>query len=318
MRTYKRNRKGLKRSVKRNKKIIKKRNKKGGENPISEQKPKPNWKNIIIENKDKIRGMYLNTVCADSGVCIAFGQEKEKINKYFDDFVNFNYVNSIRRIGKNSMQGFVNEIECVRKHLGLEKFILLGHSFGTIFALDYALNYSRYLNGLILVSPLISIELFSRHMKKILSTYPERIQNIFIDHHRSSQSACRFELMEANLYHASLHVCRLAVWPELLLESSLNTNKALRDYMWGKIDFFLTGTTRHYERRHLLPYLSVKTLLCSGAFDLMDESDCCKFAEAIPNAEVSIIAGASHNPQFESPEAYGHALNQFIDGINFE
>ena len=213
---------------------------------------------------------------------------------------------------------FVNEIDCVRKHLGLEKFILLGHSFGTIFALDYALNYSRYLNGLILVSPLISIELFSRHMKKILSTYPERIQNIFIDHHRSSQSACRFELMEANLYHASLHVCRLAVWPELLLESSLNTNKALRDYMWGKIDFFLTGTTRHYERRHLLPYLSVKTLLCSGAFDLMDESDCCKFAEAIPNAEVSIIAGASHNPQFESPEAYGHALNQFIDGLNFE
>ncbi len=213
---------------------------------------------------------------------------------------------------------FVNEIECVRKHLGLEQFILLGHSFGTIFALDYALNYNRYLKGLILASPLISIEIFSRHMKKILSTYPERIQTIFIDHNRSPQSACRFELMEANLYHASLHVCRLAFWPELLLESSLNTNIELRDYMWGKIDFFLTGTSCHYERRHLLPSLLVKTLLCCGEFDLIDEDDCRKFAADIPDVVVSIIAGASHNPQFESPEEYGHALNKFIDELTFE
>ena len=213
---------------------------------------------------------------------------------------------------------FVNEIECLRKHLGLEQFILFGHSFGTIFALDYALKYNQYLKGLILASPLISIEIYSRHMKKILSTYPERIQTIFINANRFPESACRLALMEANLYYASLQICRLDLWPELLLESSLNTNIELRDHMWGKIDFFITGDARHYERRHLLPSLEVKTLLCCGEFDLIDEGDCRKFAADIPDAVVSIIAGASHNPQFEAPEEYGHVLNQFIDGLNFE
>jgi hypothetical protein len=57
------------------------------------------------------RARYLNGVCSDSGVCIAFGTHIKKIKKHFDGFVNFNHVNSIRKIGEVSSNGFVKELE---------------------------------------------------------------------------------------------------------------------------------------------------------------------------------------------------------------
>ena len=54
---------------------------------------------------------YLSVVCSDSGQCIGFGLEVEKIKKFFNNF-GFDYVvyNKIKRVGNISDNGFVNEI----------------------------------------------------------------------------------------------------------------------------------------------------------------------------------------------------------------
>jgi len=58
--------------------------------------------------KNRQRANYLNFVCSDAGVCIAFGKENETIKEHFNGFVNFNYITSCKRIGKASSNGFVN------------------------------------------------------------------------------------------------------------------------------------------------------------------------------------------------------------------
>ena len=59
----------------------------------------------------KRRGLFLKSVCSDSGICIAFGKESNKIKEHFDGFTDFKYVKlPIKRIGKPSENGFVNEI----------------------------------------------------------------------------------------------------------------------------------------------------------------------------------------------------------------
>jgi hypothetical protein len=58
----------------------------------------------------KITSRFLNHICTDSGVCIAFGKELGIIKNHFDNFLNFTYVSQIRRIGEPSANGFVNEI----------------------------------------------------------------------------------------------------------------------------------------------------------------------------------------------------------------
>lgn len=61
-----------------------------------------------------VRARYLNGVCSDSGVCIAFGKHVDKIKKHFDGFVKFNHVKSIKKIGAVSANGFVKELEYER------------------------------------------------------------------------------------------------------------------------------------------------------------------------------------------------------------
>jgi hypothetical protein len=64
---------------------------------------------------EKIRSKFLQSVCSDSGVCIAFGKERKKIFDFFDGFTRFGYLKSIKAIGKVSANGFVKELEYERE-----------------------------------------------------------------------------------------------------------------------------------------------------------------------------------------------------------
>ena len=64
----------------------------------------------------KNSGKFLQTICSDSGVCIAFGKNTDEITQYFKGFADFTYANSpIKKIGDPSNNGFVKEIEYERE-----------------------------------------------------------------------------------------------------------------------------------------------------------------------------------------------------------
>ena len=58
-----------------------------------------------------IRSKFLQSVCSDSGVCIAFGTHADAIRKHFDDFDNFKLLSKpLKSIGAVSANGFVKEL----------------------------------------------------------------------------------------------------------------------------------------------------------------------------------------------------------------
>ena len=61
------------------------------------------------------RANYLNMICSDSGVCIAFGQNTNMIKHHFKGFTDFTYLRNIKRIGKPSANGFINEFKYERE-----------------------------------------------------------------------------------------------------------------------------------------------------------------------------------------------------------
>lgn len=59
--------------------------------------------------------VFLNTVCSDSGVCLAFGKEKDKLERFFE-FNSFAYAKPVqKRIGNPSQNGFVREVHYERE-----------------------------------------------------------------------------------------------------------------------------------------------------------------------------------------------------------
>jgi len=65
--------------------------------------------------REKSTALFLNSICSDSGLCIAFGQESLKIKKYFNNFTDFKYMTNLKKIGEASVSGFIYEIEYLRQ-----------------------------------------------------------------------------------------------------------------------------------------------------------------------------------------------------------
>ena len=66
---------------------------------------------FLRRNDPRVRSKFLQSVCSDSGVCIAFGKETNAIRKHFDYFRHFRMLSSPAiQIGKSSSNGFVKEL----------------------------------------------------------------------------------------------------------------------------------------------------------------------------------------------------------------
>lgn len=60
----------------------------------------------------KTSKLFLNKICPTSGACITFGNNVDQLTDYFKGFTGFEYVSSsVKRIGKPSANGFINELE---------------------------------------------------------------------------------------------------------------------------------------------------------------------------------------------------------------
>lgn len=209
------------------------------------------------------------------------------------------------------VERFVDEIEKLSQHLGLQQFNLYAHSAGTMYALDYVLVYPHKIINLVLASPVLSVNTYLASMRELLATFPETIRSAFIVAIEQNKTDT-FELMEATAYFAERHLCRSSVWPDELFESSVNTNVQLRNHMWGCNDFLITGVLKDYERLPFLPACNVRTLITIGEHDFITPAVCKTYAELMTNAQLEIIRDASHNPHLEQPTLYANVLHSWL------
>lgn len=76
------------------------------------------WQDDKIINNDistktetiKSESEILKSICPDADECIAFGREEDKINNFFGNFKNFDYIKEFKTIGAPSKNGFIKEI----------------------------------------------------------------------------------------------------------------------------------------------------------------------------------------------------------------
>jgi len=80
---------------------------------IKKKKEKENKIKVIGEFIAKSKSKYLTRVCSDSGVCIAFGKETNKIKSFFNNFDDFKYKNKVKRLSEG-VNGIVYDVEYER------------------------------------------------------------------------------------------------------------------------------------------------------------------------------------------------------------
>ena len=114
---------------------------------------------------------------------------------------------------------FVDEVEQVRKALGLDStnFYLLGHSWGGVLAMEYALAHQQQLKGLIISNMMASIPAYNEYARTVLM--PAMDQKVLaeiraIEARKAYDDPRYMELLMPS--HYEQHVLRLPAdqWPE--------------------------------------------------------------------------------------------------------
>jgi proline iminopeptidase len=137
---------------------------------------------------------------------------------------------------------FVEEVEAVHKALGLnqDNFYLLGHSWGGILAIEYALRYQQHLKGLIISNMMASIPAYNNYADKILkSALPVEVLEELTafeaagDYHNQRYT----ELLM--FHHYIVHVLRLPLeqWPEPVNRAFAKINNNIYIPMQGPVNW---------------------------------------------------------------------------------
>jgi proline iminopeptidase len=77
---------------------------------------------------------------------------------------------------------FVEELERVVDAVGVERIHLLGHSYGTIFATEFALRHPTRLHSLILAGPCLSIPRYVAGSASLWAALPLPMQEAIEQH----------------------------------------------------------------------------------------------------------------------------------------
>ncbi|WP_434347402.1 proline iminopeptidase-family hydrolase [Myxococcus virescens] len=212
------------------------------------------------------------------------------------------------------LERFVAELEALVRRLRLDAFHLLAHSAGTMLACDYALANPRTLLSLTMLSPVLSARQHQLEMKQLLERLPADVSSHLMMA-LNGGTVASIDYLEATLHFSEQYMCRMSPWPDALMEVSSHTNASVRDSLWGKTEFRITGSLRDYERLDRLPSLTVPSLLICGQHDFTTPRLCRRYSEAMANAELVVIDNASHMAHLEQPRRFANVLNPFLQRV---
>jgi proline iminopeptidase len=206
---------------------------------------------------------------------------------------------------------FVAELETVRRELGLGRIHLLGQSWGSFLALEYALHHQDTLKSLVLYSGAASTAECVAGMDSLRRQLPAETQ-VLLARYEASEETDHPDYLAAMAILYQRHLCRLDPWPELLQESMDQMGFPVYNTMWGPNEFTCTGNLMGWDRTDRLGEIRVPTLITCGRYDEVTPACSETMQRGISNAELVIFEESSHLAHCEEPERYLGVLRDFL------
>jgi len=191
---------------------------------------------------------------------------------------------------------FLDELDALRAHLGLERVHLLGTSWGGMLALEHALARQESLASLVLSSTLASAEEWAAEVRLLRDAIPEGDDEVTHE----------FE---------ARHFYRRADEPSELRRMRAERGAPVYEAMWGPNEWTVTGALGGWDVRPRLHELKLPTLILRGAYDLSTPAISRTLREGIPHARECVFDSSSHTPVLEETERYLSVVREFLYSV---
>jgi proline iminopeptidase len=205
-----------------------------------------------------------------------------------------------------TLENNIEDIEALRKHLGLERICLLGTSYGGMVAQGYATRYPKNLDKLILVVTAPSYH-FIEEAKATLKKLGNEKQIAITEHlwngtFKSHDHIIEFFKHMDTLYSTTTHKNRHHAFSKLkTVWSHEAVNEGFKNFL------------RHFNFIPKLKKITCPTLVLAGEKDWICSPAQSKIiAKNIPNAKLKIFKNCGHSVAVDAHDEYIKAIKNFI------
>jgi proline iminopeptidase len=215
------------------------------------------------------------------------------------------------------IERFVNEVEQVRLALGLSRdnFFLLGHSWGGILALEYAVRHQEHLKGLVISNMMASIPAYNEYAERVLMPAMDQTVLAEIKELEARGDIENPRYMELLLEHHYVHhILRMPVleWPDPVRRAFDKINPKVYVPMQGPSELGASGKLEFWDRTDDLSAINVPTLVIGAGYDTMDPAHMEQMANKLPRGQFLLCPSGSHMAIYDDQATYFQGLTDFI------
>ena len=214
---------------------------------------------------------------------------------------------------------FVDEVEQVRQALGLDRtnFVLYGHSWGGILAMEYALTHQQHLRGLIISNMMASAPAYTAYAEQVLM--PAMDQGVLaeikaLEAAGDTENPRYMELLMPHYYE--LHTLRMpaAEWPDPAVRGLEHINPKIYVPMQGPSELGMSAEAKlaTWDRVARLPEIEVPALVIGAKYDTMDPAHMEMMAQRLPHGSYLYCPNGSHMALYDDQDAYFAGLTKFL------
>ena len=217
---------------------------------------------------------------------------------------------------------FVNEVQTVVDYFGFDEFMIVGRSWGTMLAVEYAAaKQPAGLKGIVLDGPFLNVDVWCEDAERLIKSLDkgEEYWQIVQECEASGAFYDDPRYVEVNEIYSNNFNSRVAGandgTPRDPASAYTVPGVSVYNYMWGPSEFSCTGTLKGHDSTALLSSITVPVLYISGQFDSGSPEAAQYYNSLTPNGEICVLPGCAHNASRERPEEFNAVISAFSKRI---
>jgi proline iminopeptidase len=215
----------------------------------------------------------------------------------------------------------IADIEKVRQHFHLDSVVLLGHSWGTVLALEYALRYPGRVSHLVLMNPAPASEADYKQLrnewlekraddmqkrKAIADTaaYKEADPDAVVAYYRIHFKPALARSEDYDKLIARMQASFIQQGKEGIIKARAVESRLMIE----------TWSSSGYDLLPKLKGIRIPTLVITGDHEFIPAATAEHITQAIPNARMVMLKGCGHFTYLECPVAVREQIDAFFAG----
>ncbi|WP_135453784.1 proline iminopeptidase-family hydrolase [Mycobacterium sp. DL99] len=211
-------------------------------------------------------------------------------------------------------QLFVDEFHTVREALGIDRYHVLGQSWGGMLGAEIAVRAPAGLTSLSICNSPASMQLWVEGAAELRAQLPPEVQSA-LERHEADGTVTDPEYLAATEEFYRRHVCRVEPMPKDFADTvtQMEAEPTVYHTMNGPNEFHVIGTLRDWSIIDRLPSVTAPTLVIAGEFDEATPATWQPYADLIHDARSHVFGDTSHCTHLEKPVEFRSVIAEFLN-----